>query len=252
MRKTITTVVTLAAGLPAAAVADVVGVSVGAGVWNQEPSGEVRYRGDRVDVEDDLSIDSEMETFVWADLRHGVPLLPRLRLQYTPVDLSGDGSLVRSIEFGGQTFTGSEDVASQIELEQTDVALYWTPWSTVVDLDLGVNIKYLDGRAEVDSQDRSRRESVEFSGPVPMAYAATEARLPGTGLFGGASGSYVTFDGSELVDIALRAGYRADLGAGSLALEGGWKYQNLELDDLDDVDADITIEGPYAGISARF
>ena len=251
MRKTITTVVTLAAGLPAAAVADVVGVSVGAGVWNQEPSGEVRYRGDRVDVEDDLSIDSEMETFVWADLRHGVPLLPRLRLQYTPVDLSGDGSLVRSFEFGGQTFSVNEDMASQIELEQTDVALYWTPWSTVVDLDLGVNIKYLDGRAEVDGQ-LSGRESVSFSGPVPMAYAATEARLPGTGLFGGASGSYVTFDGSELVDIALRAGYRADLGAGSLALEGGWKYQNLELDDLDDVDADITIEGPYAGISARF
>lgn len=241
------------AAVPAGAVhADITGISVGAGVWKQNPDGYIQNDGDRADVEDGLQIDSETDAFVWADLRHPVPVLPRLKLQYTPVSMSGDGRVTRSFEFQGTSFNVNEDVSSELQLDQMDAIFYWTPWSTLVDLDLGVNVKYVDGYAEVEGQQSGDRERVDFSAPLPLLYARVEARLPGTGLFAGGEGSYLTYDGHRIADVTLRGGYRTDLGAGSLAVEGGWKHQNLRLDDLDDVDADLTIEGPYVGVSARF
>lgn len=236
--------------------AGLTGVSVGAGLWSQDPRGYMESDGNRADVEDDLQIGSETGYFVWADLRHPVPILPRLKLQYTPINLTGSGTVdsSNSFEFGGGEFgfQTSEDVDSEVELDQTDIVLYWTPWSLLFDLDVGLNIKYIDGFVEVESQNNGEREKVSFSGPLPLAYARTELRMPGTGFFGGGEGSFLAYDGHRIVDVTLRGGYRAGYGVGSLAVEGGWKYQNIRLDDFDDIDADVTVEGPYIGVSARF
>ena len=237
--------------------AGLTGASVGAGLWSQDPRGHVESDGNRADVEDDLQIGSETGYFVWADLRHRVPILPRLKLQYTPINLTGSGTVdgSSSFEFGGGEFgfTQSEDVDSEIELDQTDIVFYWTPWSLMFDLDVGLNIKYIDGFVEVESQDDpDNRERVSFSGPLPLAYARTEFRLPGTGFFGGGEGSFLGYDGHRIVDLTLRGGYRTTYGVASLAVEGGWKYQNIRLDDFDDMDADVTVEGPYIGASVRF
>lgn len=232
--------------------ADITGVGVGAGVWSQEPRGHVENDDGRADVEDDLQIGSETGYFVWADLRHPVPLLPRLKLQYTPINLTGSGTADREFSFGSTTVTLQEDVDSELELDQTDIIVYWSPWSLLFDLDIGLNIKYLDGFVEVEGQQSGDRERVSFSGPLPMAYARTEFRLPGTGFFGGGEGSFLAYDGHRIVDVTLRAGYRAGYGVGSVALEAGWKHQNIRLDDFDDLDADVTVEGPYAGASVRF
>lgn len=232
--------------------AGLTGVSVGAGLWSQDPRGHIQSDGDRADVEDDLQIGSETGYFVWADLRHPVPILPRLKLQYTPINLTGSGSVNNTFEFRGVQFAVEEDVDSEIELDQTDIVFYWTPWSLMFDLDVGLNIKYIDGFVEVESQDGGEREEVSFSGPLPLAYARTEFRLPGTGFFGGGEGSFLGYDGHRIVDLTLRGGYRTSYGVASLAVEGGWKYQNIRLDDFDDMDADITVEGPYIGASVRF
>ncbi len=230
--------------------AGLTGVTVGAGLWSQDPRGHLEYDGNRADVEDDLQIGSETGYFVWADLRHPVPILPRLKLQYTPINLTGSGTVSNTFEFGGFEFEADEDVDSEIDLDQTDIVLYWTPWSLMFDLDVGLNIKYIDGFVEVEGD--TEREEASFSGPLPLAYARTEFRLPGTGFFGGGEGSFMAYDGHRIVDLTLRGGYRASYGVASLAVEGGWKYQNIRLDDFDDIDADVTVEGPYIGASVRF
>ncbi|MFV8835025.1 TIGR04219 family outer membrane beta-barrel protein [Aquisalimonas sp.] len=232
--------------LPLSATAGLTGASVGVGVWNQGPSGHVEADGNRADLEDDLDTDSEVGYFVWADLRHPIPLLPRLKLKHTPVTLEGEGD--SSFSFGDESFTGENE--SEITLDQTDFIIYWSPWSLFVDLDIGLNVKYIDGEIDVESE--GERERVSFDGPLPLVYARTEARLPGTGLFGGGEVSYLSFDGNRIVDMTLSAGYRTGIGLASIAIEGGYKYQNIRLDSFDDLDADLTIDGPYMGVSARF
>jgi outer membrane protein len=115
-----------------------------------------------------------------------------------------------------------------------------------------LNVKYLDGLVEVENRDTGERHRVAFSGPLPLLYARTEVRLPGTGFYAGGEGSYLAFEGHRVLDVSLGAGYRVGLGVAALGLEGGWKRQRLRLDDFDGLDADLTIEGPYMGISAHF
>ncbi|WP_290649999.1 TIGR04219 family outer membrane beta-barrel protein [Aquisalimonas sp.] len=242
----------LVVALPAGAHAGLTGVGVGAGIWNHDPRGHVASEGDRADVEDALQIGSERGFFVWADLRHAVPVLPRLKFQYTPLRLTGSGTASRNFRFAGVTFDGETNVGSEIELDQTDMILYWSPWRLLADIDVGVNVKYLDGLVEVEDRDSGDRARVSFSGPLPMLYGRTEVRFPGTGFFGGGEGSLLAYDGHRILDLTLRLGYRAGYGVGSLALEGGWKHQSIRLDDFDDLDADMTVEGPYLGVAARF
>ncbi len=237
---------------PATQAAGLTGITVGAGIWKQEPSGYFQSEGDRADVEDELRIDSERSSFFWVDFRHRVPLLPRLKLQYTPVSMSGDGTVSSSFTFQGVTFTGSQSVRSELEADQIDAILYWTPWSRLVDVDLGVHVKYLDGYVFVENRDDGDSYRASFSGPLPLLYARTEIRLPGTGFYAGGEGSYVAYQGNNVLDATVRAGYRLRLGVVALGLEGGWKHQRIRFDDFDDLDADFTLEGPYAALSAHF
>ncbi|MCC5857529.1 MAG: TIGR04219 family outer membrane beta-barrel protein [Ectothiorhodospiraceae bacterium] len=254
MNRTRLTALMLAAMLPlsTAGAAGLTGINVGVGVWNQSPDGHVEKDGNRADLDDDLRLDSERQTFFWLDLRHPVPLLPRLKLQHTPMDFSGSGSVRSQFSFGDITLDTESDVRADVELDQTDIILYWTPWSMLADLDLGLNIKYVDGRVDVRDRDTGERERVSFSGPLPMLYARTEVRVPGTGVYGGADVSFIAYSGHRMLDLAVRAGYRADFGPTAFSIEGGWKRQDIRLDDFDDVDADVTVQGPYLGIGAHF
>lgn len=231
------------------------GFSAGVGTWKQNPSGDFRadQDSDSADVQDDLNIGSEQEMFVWAKFEHFIPVLPNLKLQHTPVSLEGDGAVSQKFEFKGETFSHSENVTSQLELDQSDFILFYSPLNNWLELDIGLNIKLIDGSAEVESKDNpGQRESVSFSGPVPMLYGNVQFNLPATGVYVGAEGSGVSYDGHSLVDLTARVGYRFDLGLGGIAVEGGYRSQRLELNDLDGVDADLRIEGPWLGVAADF
>ena len=238
--------------LGATQAAGLTGINVGVGVWNQSPSGHVQSEGNRADVEDDLRVDSDTQVFFWADFRHPVPLIPRVKLQHTPVDLSGDGRVRNEFSFGDVTVGTDNDVRADVEFDQTDFIIYWTPWSLLADVDLGLNIKYIDGVVDVRDRTSGESDRISYSGPLPMLYGRVEVGVPGTGFYGGGEGSFLAYSGHRILDVTLRGGYRASFGPAALGVEAGWKRQEVRLDDFDDLDADFTLEGPYLGVSAHF
>lgn len=229
-------------------------LSAGLGNWQQEPSGEFRadQDSDSADVKDDLNIGDERDYVIWASFEHFVPLIPNLKVQHTPITLDGDGSVNQTFRFGNVEFQTDRDVESRLELTQTDFMLYLSPLNNIVELDLGLNVKLMDGFAEVEDKMTGDRESVSFKGPVPMLYANVQFNLPMSGFYVGAEGSGIGYAGHSLVDLNARVGYRFDLGLGGVAVEGGYRSQRLELDDFDGVDADLRIEGPWIGVAADF
>lgn len=236
-------------GLPALAWADVAGIYVGAGVWNQDPNGDLRFQGDQIDVDDDLNLGDERQGYVWLALEHPVPLLPNLRLSGVNVQTQGRGTVTSSFDFGGQTFNVSEDIDSNVRLDQRDATLYYEVLDNVVSVDLGLNIKYIDGAARVRSLTAATEGSTSFNAYVPMAYGRLAADLPFTGLSAGIEGSAVGYNGNHLVDYTLRAAYESKYRVG---LEAGYRRQQLKLDDVDDVFTDLRIEGAFVGVFAHF
>lgn len=233
--------------------AELIGIEVGIAGWQASPSGWVESeKGSafgQVDLERDLHLDDQTAGFAWVRLVHPIPLLPNLKVSYTPLKFEGSGRTDRSFSFGGGTPIGaSEQVDSELQLNQWDAIFFYNLLDNLVELDLGLNIKVLDGSVRATGE-TSGTTSVDFTVPVPMLYGRLGADLPFTGLYVGVEGSVLALDSHRIAD--AKAGIRYTF-ASVIGLEAGYRVLKLKLDDLADISADFEATGPYLGVMAKF
>lgn len=239
----------LLAALAMPASADTVfGLYAGAGSWQQQYSGDVASGITAIDVEDDLDLGDQNNNVFYVALEHGVPGLPNLRLQRVSVSTSGDSVLTRAIDFNGTVFEFADPVATDVDLTQTDLVMYYELLDNVVSLDLGVSARLVDGDVAVASLTESSR--ARFKGVLPMLYARMRADLPLTGLWIGAQAQGMGYDGNTLIDAEAQLGWESKWGIGA---EAGWRMQHMELADYDEIsDADFDVSGPYLALNFHF
>ena len=151
--------------------------------------------------------------------------------------------------FGNTTFFINEDVSSQFELKQTDVTLYYELLDNVVSLDLGLNGKYIDSKAQHQRQLYRAPKIPIFPVGCQWPMPACGADLPLTGFGVSADGSYVKYEGSSFYDFSIRASYTTPWHAWR---DVGYRKIKLDLDDFDDSFTDVEFDGPYAGAYLTF
>ena len=238
--------------LPLQGNADTLGVWIGANYWDYDMSGTARYkskfRSDDVDVNDDLGFDSDTLVFGYIVFEHPLPFLPNIKISKTNIDTDASSTLTREFTFGDKTFTANENVSSQLKLDQTDVILYYRILDNVVNLDLGINGKYLDMDARITGE-VSGTESAELSSWVPLVYAGVGVDLPLTGLGVNVEASYVGYQDSKFFDFSARVTYDTPW---FLGVEAGYRKLKFDLDDFDDITADVEFKGPYLGAYLHF
>lgn len=228
--------------------AEIAGIEVGIAGWKASPSGWVQDEDagdDRADLEGDLHLDDETAGFAWVRLMHPVPVVPNLKLVYTPLQFEGSGT--STFTFGGFPF--NEQVDSEAQLDQWDVALFYEVLDNVVDLDLGLNVKVIDGYVRATGQTSSQTEEVDFTAPIPMLYANVGVNIPVTDVHLQIEAAGIGYSGNTLTDIKASIGYTV---AGVVDLQAGYRAMKLKLDDIEDVSADIEVSGPYLGVAAKF
>jgi outer membrane protein len=238
MRKIVTSSLLLATLYSASASADFLGIYVGAGSWNHDPSGNfnsTQTGSTNVDLQSNLGLSDESEGYVWAAFDHPIPLLPNIRLERTSLGHTGTSG---SVNFNGATVSGS----STVNLDSTDAILYYRLLDNWVNFDLGLNLRKIDGEFAIGS------ESVSVSETIPMLYLAAQFDLPFSGFSVGADYSLVSYDGSSYDDLRLRAMYEM----GVVGFELGLRTTTLELDDVDNINADLEFDGIMAGVFLHF
>ncbi len=234
------------------AVADTISVEAGATYWQYDIDGYFNDNSanffNNIDIKEDLGYDDDNVTSFYIIVEHPTPFLPNIKLQKTDLDSAANGVLTKTISIGGETFPLNASVTSLVALDTTDVTLYWQVLDNVVDLDIGFNAKYVDGKTSI-SGNVGQTGKAEFSGWVPMLYVGGAANLPLTGLSMGAYGSWIGYQGSNFFDIDVHVKYKTPWFIGVTA---GYRKMKLELDDFDGVSSDLTFDGPYAGLYAKF
>ena len=90
----------------------VLGVFAGLGTWQQEVTGVVSSNGEAIDVTDDLDLKDDRGNILYFALEHPVPVLPNFKVQKSDINVVGDGTLARQIEFNGVTFPLSEAIST--------------------------------------------------------------------------------------------------------------------------------------------
>ena len=231
---------------------DAIGVEVSIGMWEHDPSGWIEYPtgSDRIDLDDDLGLGTDSELYFKGKLEHPIPMLPNLMLAYTKNRNDGTGTISRSFNFGRFTFTASEEIYTKTQLDSYDATFYYEVLDAAAfDLDLGLTLRYIDGYAEVTSLTTGLSDRADFDVILPLAYANAEIPLPFPGLEAAISGSGITYDSNTLYDIEAALRYRLAMGLG---LEGGYRAQKIEIDDVDDTSADIDIDGFFFGVNWEF
>ncbi len=228
------------------------GGEIAVGAWNHDPSGWIKYPNNlpdfisKIDLDDDLNLDTETDLYLRAKLEHPIPILPNVRLGYTKTNTSGNGRIEKGFVFGDIHLGAGTDVYSEAELKNLDGTFYYQLVDTGVDLDLGLTVRYLDGYVMISDKTTGIKDTSDVDFVVPMLYANFRWPLPFLeGLSIGAEGNWVSYDGSALVDMQTDARYTLPMGLG---FEVGYRYQKVKLDDVDDTDADIDISGIYGGI----
>lgn len=223
--------------------ADVIGFRIGADYWAPDISGEFSSEGATVvDVSDDLGLDDPSNSSLVISLEHPVPFLPNFKYQSVDLDSSGRETLTRSVTFEGQTYAASETLRTTLDLTHDDIVLYYEVLDNWVNLDIGLDLKRFDGEASLVGSTNTVNSSIDIDETIPLLYLSARFDLPFSGLYLGVDLSNLSSGDNSVEDTTIKLGYESDSGFG---LEGGIRRFALELDDADDLDADLEYDGAY-------
>lgn len=219
-----------------AASADALGLYAGGGVWKHDPSGSFGSVGDgSIDVESNLDYSGENDAYFYAAFEHFVPLVPNVRVEAASMGHEGTAS---GLTFKGTAVNGN----SSINLDTTDVIAYWRLLDNWVNFDFGLNVRQLDADFIVGSQ------SITVSETIPMLYVAAQFDLPFTGFSVGADINTISYSDVTYQDVRIRAIYEI----GVIGFEAGIKSTTIELDDVDNINADLEFKGIMFGAFLHF
>lgn len=237
---------------PATTTADtlpLVDVRVGVGYWQPELSGEVASDGEDFDVEDDLDFEQDSTNLFEVGVEHPIPLLPNVRLRRLSLQDSATSTLTASRDFGPVTFAADEDVRSEYDLDMTDATFYYKPLDNWIALSLGVTARYMDFEVEIESRERDESERAGGAIVIPLAHVGLRADLPLSGFYAAGEVDAISAGGNSLHDARAALGWES---ARLFGIEAGYREMGLEIDDEDDLDADIDFSGAYVQANLRF
>jgi outer membrane protein len=228
--------------------ADFLGAEVGYAVWGSTLAGNIQ-KGDRaLDFENELGYGShEINGFMWLYIDHPLPLIPNLKIQKTNFSDSGSSAVNTNVTFSGKSFVANEPVTSSITLDQVDIIPYWRILDNWINLDIGLNIKSIDGDIQVNSTATpTKQANADFTAILPMLYTKARFDLPFSGLSAEADISYIRYSDEKFSDLKVGIVYETTVGLGATL---GYRKQSIK---LDDIYGEMKIKGPYAGLFFHF
>jgi outer membrane protein len=223
------------------------------GIWNHDPNGIINYNGDDVELNSDLALSDRSDINVWCRVEHPVPMLPDIKIQYTPIKVKDSNSGNRPFQFGGYTFDNATQ--SELEMDIIDVQLYnhlplvQTASLKSLDFTYGLNFRFLNANAFIQEVQTVNSRSRSFSTPLAMLYAGFRiAPVDSFSFSGDFQGT--AYSGNHWYDITAEV--QISPFTDIIFLGIGYRYQDFKIDDVQDVTADQTMQGWFAELGFRF
>jgi len=223
------------------------------GIWNHDPNGMINYNGDDVELNSDLSLSDRNDINLWFRIEHPVPMLPDIKVQYTPIKVKDDNSTNRAFNFGNYSFDNA--IRSEMEMDIIDVQLYnHLPFLQMaslksVDITYGLNFRFLNANAFIEEIQTVNARSRSFSTPMAMLCAGFRiAPVDSFSLAAELQGT--TYSGNHWYDVTAEV--QVAPFTEHIFLGIGYRYQDFKIDNVQDVTADQTMQGWFAELGFRF
>jgi outer membrane protein len=251
MKKTILRTAFLSLLMVSAANADMARIEMGAGAWGQTPSGTAKYNaGAGVEGTNTFNETKDTSPYVWMLIKHPMPLIPNIRLEYVSIHSTGKASG----KWGGVTIPVSAD--STWDIEEYDIIPYYnlldnTFWATI---DIGIDIKVVNSDYKVSPVTGFAGYQDVRTITLPLAYLRARVEIPATNIGLEADCKYVTYNGSTVYDARAKIDYTFDfVPVVQPAIEVGYRAHKINIDDSSiSIKSDVDFTGFYAGLMLRF
>lgn len=239
--------------LASSASADFARVEMGVGAWMQSPSGNLSYTNSGVTARDNSKEDSKTSGYAWLLIKHPVPLVPNLRIEYASVENSG-------IANGSFKNFSAVNANTKIDIDQFDIIPYYnildnTAWIT---LDLGLDIKIIDASYKADNVTVGSLVNTTYNDSetvaLPLLYMRGRVEIPATDIGLEADVKFLKYSDSTVYDLRAKVDYTLDfVPVIQPALELGYRIQKVDIDeDSFDAVADLEFSGVYVGLMLRY
>lgn len=227
------------------------GVEAAVNLWGPTAAGSFAYQA--LASNDNFDLDNEAglgrESNFGGRIKVDLPILPDLFFQATPLDFSGTGSKGGAFSFGGHSYSADVPFNSKLVLDHYDLGLIFgvplleTATLKTLNVDFGIVVRRQEVRAELSQPTTGQFARVDETYYLPMGYLAAQVRLlRKISLEAELRG--LTYSGNHYYDLVGRVHF--DL-PGPLFLAGGWRYQEIKLDE-NDIQASVKISGPFAEV----
>ncbi len=249
---------TLACGivLASTASADFTRAEMGVGAWAQNSSGEISYSSNGGTGSDTSSEEKNTNAYAWLLVKHPLPILPNMRIEYANVQNSG----VASGAF--EDFTITDAANTTLDMKQFDIIPYYnildnTAWIT---FDIGLDVKVIalsyeaTGNVTVNGVAKTSYSDT-ITLPIPLVYARARVQIPSTNIGLEGDVKYVAYGSSSVSDMRAKVDYTLGfIPVLKPAIELGYRVQKIKIDEKDSTAATMNLDfsGMYAGLMLRF
>lgn len=223
----------------------VFGIYAGAGSWQSDYDGKT---GDPAITLKALGVQEHHNNYFYVAIEHPIPILPNIKLSHTNISSAQTGTINQSFTLGDTTYAANEKVSSDFDLSHKDATLYYEILDNWINLDLGLTARKFDGYAR--STSTSGNENIAIDMTMPMVYGKIQFDLPFTGLSAGVEANYASYQDDSLNDYTAKLSYLFDTFI-DIGIDVGYRTMALKISD-NDLDADITLKGPYLAAIAHF
>jgi len=226
-------------------------------VWNHDPKGIIQYEGDEISINDDLSLGNRNDYSLWFKFDHPAPIIPCLKVEYTPIQIEDESSSLQSVKFANEDIQNV--YSSKLEFDTFDINLYFhLPIIKLIslkalDITYGLNLRFLNGQALISGLNTSNvlTEAVHsFSSPMPMIqFGVSLTPIDAISLI--TDFRATNYSGHHWYDVVTKLHLSAP-GIKYVFLGVGYRYQDIKLDGFKDITADQTMQGWFGEVGFRF
>jgi len=228
--------------------ADALEFEVGANVWQQDYGGAVQSGLTKIDLQSDLGFAEETSYNFYFNLEHSFRFIPNFLLLYTEMDSASTSTINRDIDFEDIIFPVGTTITTEFDLSHTDATFYYPVLDNRVSIDLGITLRSFHGGMSI-SEPTAGESELDADVVIPMLYSAVKFELPLSGLYVSAGFNGVIYDDNTLFDYSISVDYEISSGLG---FELGYRSFEIDYEDDEFENADLTIDGIYAGVFYRF
>lgn len=225
-------------------------LEVAVGGWLNSPSGDAGYRGDSLDIENDLGF--EDETDLQARLRLELPFFfPNVNFMTTNLEYDATHQTTKGFDFGDTDFLANKDFYSKVVLDHNDLAVSFSlpllklaSFGTLA-ADLGLNLRLVDIEATIEQD--GLKESKDLTLPIPMGFAYLRLE-PIEGIAFETEYRGLVLGDNSMTSLIGRARYNF---FGPAFMAGGYRLEKIDIDE-EGIRIETDFKGPFFEVGFKF